>query len=90
MKLWKRGGRVFPTAFSALALGSLMLTAAGSAPAHADAAIVPSMTVTTGSENTTSYADDGDKGKGKKGGTEPIVIGPPIIVPDPPKPKKGK
>jgi hypothetical protein len=91
MKLWMRG-RALLAAFPALAIGSLMLSA-GALPTRADA-VGPGMALSADRSDTTTYADDGDKGKkkGDKGGTEPIIIGTPIIVPDPPKspPKKDK
>jgi hypothetical protein len=90
MKLWMRG-RALLAAFPAFVIGGMLL-AAGPLPAHADAAL-PGTAIMATQPDTTTYADDGDKGKGKKGdkgGTEPIIISPPIIIPDPPKtpPKK--
>jgi hypothetical protein len=92
MRTQTQGRRIFPAALSALALGCLLATAADPLPVHADAS-APAAIISRIGSDTVTYADDGDKGKkGDKGGTEPIIIGPPIIVHDPPKtpPKKDK
>ncbi len=90
----RSGSRAVVIGMTAL---TLAVTAASPLRARADAGVPATIDAAGQNQNATVYADGSDKGKdGKKsgkddkGGSEPIIISPPIITKDPPKKdKKG-